>query len=194
MAGFLVPMEIEKAFDSLDHIFLMSTLEKYGFVQNLIFWVKILLRDQEPCVINGGTTAKYFSFGRGAHQGDPISAFLFILALEILFILIKSKPETEGITIFDYNYLYFAYVDDTTFFLKGIISIKHMVDTFFLYFSELKPNLTKSETTGIEVLKRVQVAVCSMRCIDLNIDTLKILGTHLSYNKKLKEEKNFKTL
>ena len=69
-----------------------------------------------------------------------------------------------------------------------------MVDTFFLYFSELKPNLTKSETTGIEVLKRVQVAVCSMRCIDLNIDTLKILGTHLSYNKKLKEEKNFKTL
>ena len=194
MAGFLVPMEIEKAFDSLDHIFLMSTLEKYGFFQNFIFWVKILLRDQESCVINGGTTAKYFSFGRGAHQGDPISAFLFILALEILFILIKSKPETEGMTIFDYNYLYFAYVDDTTFFLKGIISIKHMVDTFFLYFSELKPNLTKSETTGIEVLKRVQVAVCSMRCIDLNIDTLKILGTHLSYNKKLKEEKNFKTL
>ena len=30
-----------------------------------------------------------------------------------------------------------------------------------------------------------------MRCIDLNVDTLKILGTHFSYNKKLKEEKNF---
>ena len=29
-----------------------------------------------------------------------------------------------------------------------------------------------------------------MRCIDLNIDTLKILGTHFSYNKKLKEAKN----
>ena len=35
-----------------------------------------------------------------------------------------------------------------------------------------------------------------MRCIGLNNDTLKILGTHLSYNKKLKEEKKkcFKTL
>ena len=33
-----------------------------------------------------------------------------------------------------------------------------------------------------------------MRCIDLNNDTLKILGSHLSYNKKLKEEKMFQDL
>ena len=47
-------MDIEKAFDSLDHNFLISTLEKYGFGQNFIIWVKILLNDQESCVINGG--------------------------------------------------------------------------------------------------------------------------------------------
>ena len=35
------------------------------------------------------------------------------------------------------------------------------------------------------------MAVFGMHCIDLNIDTLKILGTHVSYNKKLKEEKIF---
>ena len=66
-----------------------------------------------------------------------------------------------------------------------------MVDNFhfFSYFSGLKPNLTKSETAGIEVLKGVQVAVCGMHCIDLNIDTLKTLGTHFFYNEKLKEEK-----
>ena len=94
-------------------------------------------------------------------------------------------------TIFDYSYLYSAYADDTIFFLKNIISVKHMIDTFLSYFSGLKPNLTKSETAGIRVLKEVQVTVCGMRCIDLNIDTLKILGTHFSYNEKLKEEKNF---
>ena len=68
-----------------------------------------------------------------------------------------------------------------------------MVDTFYIfsYFSGLKPNLTKSEIASIGVLKGVQVAVCGMCCIDLKIDTLKILGTHFSYNKKLKEEKNF---
>ena len=35
------------------------------------------------------------------------------------------------------------------------------------------------------------MAVCGMRSTDLNIDALKILGTHFSSNKKLKEEKNF---
>ena len=33
---FLVTMNIEKAFDSLDHDLLISTLEKYGFGQNFI--------------------------------------------------------------------------------------------------------------------------------------------------------------
>ena len=77
--------------------------------------------------------------------------------------------------------------------MKDIISEKPMADTFyfFSYFSGLKPNLTISEITSIGVLKGVQVAVCDMRCRDLNIDTLKILGTHFSYNKKLKQEKNF---
>ena len=43
-------------------------------------------------------------------------------------------------------------------------------------------------------MKRVQVAVCGMRCIDLNNNTLKILGTQFSHNEKLKEEKNYKTV
>ena len=71
-------MDIEQAFDSLDHNFLISTLEKYGIGKNFILWVKILLRDQESCVINGGTTTKYFSLERGVRQGDLISAFLFV--------------------------------------------------------------------------------------------------------------------
>ena len=142
---------------------------------------------------NGGTTTKYFLLEIGTRQGDPISAYLFVLALEILFQLIKSKPDIKGLIIFDYCYLYSAYADDTTFFLQDIISIKHMVDVFYLfsYFSGLKTNFKKSEIAGIGALKGVQVAVCGLRCIDLNNDTLKVLGTHFSYNEKLKEEKKF---
>ena len=40
-------MDIENTFDSLDHHFLISALEKYGFDKNFISWVKILLKNQE---------------------------------------------------------------------------------------------------------------------------------------------------
>ena len=71
--------------------------------ENLILWVKILFRDQILCVIDRGSTTKYFWLGRGSHQGDSISALLLILDLEISFLLMKSKPRIEGLTIFNYN-------------------------------------------------------------------------------------------
>ena len=58
MEGFLVTMDIVKAFDTLDHKFLISVLKKFGFGQNFISWIEIILKSQESCVINGRTTTK----------------------------------------------------------------------------------------------------------------------------------------
>ena len=41
------------------------------------------------------------------------------------------------------------------------------------------------------MLKGVKEAVCGLQCDDFVLDIIKILGTHFSYNKKLKEETNF---
>ena len=51
-------MDIEKAFDSLDHSFLISVLKKFGFGKNFITLIEILLQDQQSCGINGGTTTQ----------------------------------------------------------------------------------------------------------------------------------------
>ena len=52
--GFIATMDIEKAFDTLDHDFLISVLNKFGFGKNFINWIKIFTNNQESCVINGG--------------------------------------------------------------------------------------------------------------------------------------------
>ena len=62
----------------------------------------------------------------GMCQDDPISAVLLTLGLELLF-LINSKPEIEGLAIFDCSYLYSAYAYDTTFFLKLVSAIFYQI-------------------------------------------------------------------
>ena len=74
IGGFLVIIDIEKAFDSLDHMFILAVLKRFGFGKNFVSWVEALLNNQESCVIKGDITTRYFPLHRSAHQGDPISA------------------------------------------------------------------------------------------------------------------------
>ena len=76
---FLVTVEIEKAFDSINHCFLIKVFEKYDLEKNFIKWIKILLQNQESCIVKEGATTNYFKLEKGTRQGEQISAYLFIL-------------------------------------------------------------------------------------------------------------------
>ena len=54
----------------------------------------------------------------GARQGDSILAYLFIIALELFFILIKYNKNIHGINVFNHDFLYTTYVDGTNFLFK----------------------------------------------------------------------------
>ena len=71
-------VDIEKAFDSINHSFLMCVLKKIGFGNEFQKWIQILMKNPELCVINGSKTTPYFKLERGTRQGDPISVYLFI--------------------------------------------------------------------------------------------------------------------
>ena len=186
--------DVEKVFDSINYCFLIKVLEKYGFEKDFIKWIKILLENQELWIINGGATTNYFKLEKGTRQGDPISAYLFILVLEIVFLFPKESKNINGLDIFDKMFLYTAYADDTTFFLKDKTSVVELMNTFdtFSKLSGLKPNKSKSEIANIGALRRVQVALCGLRCIDLMSNIVKILEIYYSYNEKLEIQENFK--
>ena len=190
-------MDIEKAFDSLDHDFLVNVLNKFTFGSNFISWIKLLLNSQQSCVINGGNTTPYFNLEKGARQGDPVSADLFTLALEVLFVFIKSNENIKGVEIFKYVFRYTAYAGDSTLFLYDILLVKELVNSFnqFYHFSGLKANIGKCEMAGIGFLKGITEAVSGLKSVDLSNDTIrKILGIHFSYNKKVQMQTSFITM
>ena len=123
-------MDFEKAFDSVDHTFLFSVLQCIGFENEFLDWLKVLHKNQESCVINGGVTTGYFKLNRGCRQGDPISAYLFIIIMEIFFTMIKNNPNINGLGMLGFKYLLTSYADDTTFFVKDTDSIKQIFETF----------------------------------------------------------------
>ena len=193
VGGYLLTADIEKAFDSMDHQFLIAALTKFGFGTSFIDWIKILLNKNESCIINGGTTSKYFELQRGARQGDPIAAYLFIIALEIYFIMVRSDDQINKLHIFDHDFLLTAYADDTTFFVRDLDSIRRIFYLFDIFstFSGFKLNVSKCELCGIGVLKGVDTALCNVKNVNLTKESIKILGVYYSYNNKIREDKNF---
>ena len=189
--GILMTVDIEKAFDSINHCFLMPVLKKFGFGKDFRKSIQILMKNLESCVINGSKTTPYFKLERGTRQGDPVAEYLFIIALEVVFSLIKANPDIEGLQFFSHTFLYSAYADDTTFFLRNEKSATEVIKTFdkFSLFSGLKINNAKCEIAGIGVKKGVKMALCGMDCIDLTEDVIKILGIYFSYEKNLNKRK-----
>ena len=53
----------------------------------------------QSCVINNGMASDYFTLERGVRQGDPLSPYLFILAVESLAISIRQNVDIKGIKI-----------------------------------------------------------------------------------------------
>ena len=124
--GLQLTVDIEKAFDSVDHQFLINVLKTFGFEKNLVRWTKILLKNQESCIINRGITTKQFKLERGTCQRDPISAYLFILVLEVVFAVIKSNQNFDNLRIFEHDFFMLHMLATPLSLLK----IKHLYCKF----------------------------------------------------------------
>ena len=82
-------------------------------------WIDILFQNPESCVINAGNFSSFFELHRGCQQGDPISPYIFILAVEPLAVAIKNSNEIKGINISNSTYKIGQFADDTFVLLDG---------------------------------------------------------------------------
>ena len=146
--GMVVALDFKQAFDSVSSHCILKTLERFGFGNNFIKWVKILNTQRESCIKNGGHISSTFSMNNGVRQGCPISPQLFILVVEILAQKIIQDGTITGLNPHEGRepIKITQYADDATLFLKSINDFKKSlshIDMFSL-FSGLKLNMSKS--------------------------------------------------
>ena len=148
--GILVTLDQEKAFDRVDHEFLMRTLAKFGFGPSFCRWVDIFYNDVFSRIICNGSLSAPVFLQRGVRQGCPLSPLLYVLISEVLSTQIRKCKEIEGFQLPGAGGLQFKisqYADDATNFVKNERSLCHLLRVVHKYEqgSGAKLNTSKSE-------------------------------------------------
>jgi len=89
-------IDFNKAFDSVEHMFIENVLKFFNFGDNFINMIKTLLHNRQSMVRVGDMLTEPFDIKRGTPQGDRISPYIFIICIEILLIKLK-RLEGRGI-------------------------------------------------------------------------------------------------
>ena len=150
--GLLLLVDFEKAFDSLSWSYISKILEIYNFGPDFLKWFKILYNDASSVVINGGHFSEAFKLGCGCRQGDPLSPYIFLLAIEPLAMKIKMSSRIKGIKIGTREHKLGQFADDLFLLQDGSASsLETTFDMFheFQHISGLKVNVEKTHAVWL---------------------------------------------
>ena len=84
LPGVILLLDIQKAFDSVNHEFLLKVLRRFNFGDKFVDWIKTLYSSRKSYIVNNGFFTKAVTMERGIFQGCPISPYLFLLVIETM--------------------------------------------------------------------------------------------------------------
>jgi hypothetical protein len=87
-----------KAFDSLDHKFILQVYKFFGLGENIIRWLTLCGNQRQACImLDKNKNSKHFVLGSGRPQGDNLSPITFNFCEQILIFKIELDPRIEKI-------------------------------------------------------------------------------------------------
>ena len=109
----IILIDTEKAFDKIQHQFMIKTLQIVGIEGTYLNIIKAIYDKPTANNILNGEKLKVFPLKSGTRQGCPLSPpLLFNIALEILATAIRGEKEMKGIQIGKEEVKLSLFVDD----------------------------------------------------------------------------------
>ena len=95
----IILIDVEKAFEKIQHPFVIKTLQKMGIEGTYLKIVKAIYNKHTANIILNGEKLKAFPLRSGTRQRCPLSPVLFNIVLEVLATAIREEKEIKGIQI-----------------------------------------------------------------------------------------------
>jgi hypothetical protein len=96
--GAMVCVDQAKAFDSVDHNFMLKTFRFFGFGERFISWLLTIGTIRKACIIyDNGEKGNIFSLLRGTAQGDCPSPIIYNICAQILIFKIELSPSIRRV-------------------------------------------------------------------------------------------------
>ncbi|KAL9679299.1 hypothetical protein QQ045_017157 [Rhodiola kirilowii] len=151
-------IDLRKAYDTIDWSFLTSMLKLLKFPSKFIAWMAMCVQTTSYSILINREMIDFFEGKRGLRQGDPLSPFLFTIAMECLSRMLQRLNRSGGFYYhpkchrIQLSHIMFA--DDFILFSSGrpsaVKAINEVVSNF-LNCSRLSINFQKSQLIAGEM-------------------------------------------
>ena len=121
-----IKVDIAKDFDTLSWDFLLTCLRGLQLSPLFLSWLKACICTPSYMVGYNGTVNGYFKGRRGLRQGDPLSPYLFVIAMNFLSLMLTRAAQDNNIkyhakcSAMKLTHLSFA--DDLLIFIDGSLN------------------------------------------------------------------------
>lgn len=175
----IVSLDAEKAFDRVNWNFLFATLQKFGFGNSFISWIRTLYSSPCASVRTNSQISQRFNLQRGTRQGCPLSPSLFAMFIEPLAAAIRQNENIKGVQISTSDHKISLYADDVLLFLRNtqssLAEVITLIDNFSCI-SDYSINWAKSTVLPLNCkFKRTSLA-------PLQAGNIRYLGISFSPN------------
>ncbi|CAM4558029.1 unnamed protein product [Lepidochelys olivacea] len=178
----LLSLNQEKAFDRVDHGYLLSTLQAFGFGPQFVGFLRVLYTSAECLVKLNWTLTEPVSFGRGVWQGCPFSGQLYTLAIEPFLCLLRRR--LTGLVLWEpeLQLILSAYADDVLLLIQdpGDLVRVEACQAIYLAASSVQVNWVKSSGLAVGDWQQASSLPPALQTILWSAGPLLYLGIYLS--------------
>ena len=157
-------VDLMKAYDSVNWELLLQVLTNFGFPSVLVNWISKCITTPRFSVVINEELVGFFGSSRGLRQGDPLSPYLFVIAMEVLSRLLNRVAANPN---FSFHW-----------------RCKKMGLTHLCFADDLML-FCKAEGTSLSLLKNALITFESWSGLSANPDKSNIFLSSVSNNEKM---------